>query len=418
MKTQFPGYFSLPKAQIKKLWDEGLFVFDANILLGLYRYSDATRKEFFATLDTIKERCWLPHQAVKEYFDNRLSVIGKQEEAYLEIVKSMDDIENKFKSSHQHPFLSAKVLDRLCKDFEIARDELEKSKSFHTSRITDDDVLAEIERIFRDRIGLPYSVDELSAILAEGEERYKKNIPPGFRDGKKDDSSDSTRKFGDLILWKQILDKAKTGQHGVIFVCDDRKDDWWLQFKGKTLGPRPELIKEFIGMANTNLHIYSSDRFLEFAGEHFERKVSEGAVTEMRELKRFDEDKRRHMIELQRRRSEFEARSARLEAERQDLGNALNHLEIERSVMEHSRQSLARKVHSEDPAALSQIDFDRLQEFAARSAEMDHRIRDIRDRLKMLDMEQDVARSRISKRRSQQDAASNPYQPFSFDEPF
>ena len=416
MKNQFPGYFSLPKAQIKKLWDEGLFVFDANILLGLYRYSDATRKEFFATLDAVKERCWIPHQAAKEYFDNRLSVIGKQEEAYVDIVKSMDDIENKFKSSHQHPFLSPKVLDRICKDFEIARDELEKSKSFHTSRITDDDVLAEIERIFRDRIGLPYSDKDLSSILVEGEERYKKNIPPGFRDGKKDDSADSTRRFGDLILWKQILDKAKADKQGVIFVCDDRKDDWWLQFKGKTLGPRPELIKEFIGMAGTNLHIYSSDRFLEFAGEHFERKVSEVAVTEMRELKRFDEEKRRHMIELHKRRMEFEARAARIDAERQDLGNALKHLEIERSMMEHSRQNLARKVHLEDPAALTQIDFERLEEFAARSAEMDHRMRELRDRLQMLDMEQDAARSRISKRRSQQNASSNPYQPFSFDD--
>ncbi len=151
MKTQFPGYFSLTKARISKLWNEGLFVFDTNILLGLYRYSDATRKEFFSTLDTIKDRCWLPHQAVKEYFDNRLSVIGKQEDAYADIIKSMDDIEQKLKNSHQHPFLSEKALERLCKDFDVTRSELQKSKSFHTDRINNDDVLTEIEKIWHNR---------------------------------------------------------------------------------------------------------------------------------------------------------------------------------------------------------------------------------------------------------------------------
>ncbi len=208
MKNQFPGYFSLPGARVKRLWDEGIFVFDANILLGLYRYSDSTRKEFFSTLDAIKNRCWLPHQAAKEYFNNRLTVIGKQEDAYADMIKLMNDIEQKFKNSHQHPFLSPRVLDRLCRDLEIARQELERSKSFHTTRINSDDVLTEIEKIFRDRVGTDYDEREMSILITEGEERYSKSIPPGFRDGKKDDSTDPTRKYGDFILWKQILAKA------------------------------------------------------------------------------------------------------------------------------------------------------------------------------------------------------------------
>lgn len=389
MKTQFPGYFALSKPRIKKLWDEAVFVFDANILLGLYRYSDATRKEFFSTLDAIKDRCWLPHQAVKEYFDNRLSVIGKQEEAYAEIARSMDEIEKKFKNAHQHPFLSVKILDRLCSDFEVARKELNKSKSFHTNRINSDDVLIEIEKIFRDRVGLAYEEEQLSAILIEGEERYQKSIPPGFRDAKKDDSGNSARKYGDLILWKQILDKATTDKVGIVFVCDDRKDDWWLQFKGKTLGPRPELVKEFMGVGGTDLHMYSSDRFLEFAGEHFDRVVSEVAVSEMRELKRFDEEHRRRAIDAHIRRRERDARRSQLEAEQMHLVREIKENTTQRSAMEKSRQILSKRLSAEDPTALTQTDYEQLEQLANKSGELNSRAQFLLDRIRKLDLEKE-----------------------------
>jgi hypothetical protein len=387
MKTQFPGYFSLTKQSISKLWDDGVFIFDANILLGLYRYSDATRKEFFSTLFAIKDRCWLPHQAVKEYFDNRLNVISKQEEAYADIVKSMDDMENKFKNAHQHPFLSPRILDRLCKDFEIARTELQKSQSFHTDRINKDDILAEIEKIFCDRVGSPFVDDELSKILVEGEDRYKRSVPPGFRDGRKDDPSDPTRKYGDLILWKQILKKVHTDKVSVIFVCDDRKDDWWLQFKGKTLGPRPELVKEFVGIGGTDFHIYSSDRFLEFAGEHFNRTVSKVAVSEMRELKRFDEERRKRVLDVYKRRREYDLDADKLQAEQLELMQHLQQTEIERTMLEQSSKALIEKIKSTNTHLQSSSDFNQLKEVSARMADIDHRLQMLHERLKMLVMQ-------------------------------
>lgn len=44
MRELFPGYYRKTDAEIKKIWEEGVIVFDANVLLNLYRYSDATRK--------------------------------------------------------------------------------------------------------------------------------------------------------------------------------------------------------------------------------------------------------------------------------------------------------------------------------------------------------------------------------------
>ena len=47
-----------------------------------------------------------------------------------------------------------------------------------------------------------------------------------------------------MIVWKQIIRKAADTSKDVIFVSDDLKEDWMLEFRGKKYGPRKELIKE------------------------------------------------------------------------------------------------------------------------------------------------------------------------------
>ena len=97
-------------------------------------------------------------------------------------------------------------------------------------------MLARITDLFDDKVGSPYASDRLANIYNDGEKRYQANIPPGFMDakGKKDNS-----KYGDLVLWFQIMDKAKEKKSPVVFICDDAKEDWWWVFSGKTIGPRP-----------------------------------------------------------------------------------------------------------------------------------------------------------------------------------
>ncbi|WP_220493433.1 PIN-like domain-containing protein [Pseudoalteromonas sp. SR44-5] len=74
MKDLFPGHFKESQENLREVWDSCVFVFDANILLNLYRYSDATRNEFLSLLEKINDRVWLPHRAAEEYLNNRLSV--------------------------------------------------------------------------------------------------------------------------------------------------------------------------------------------------------------------------------------------------------------------------------------------------------------------------------------------------------
>ena len=87
MKDLFPGHFKESEKNLKQVWDSCIFVFDANILLNFYRYSDSTRREFLQLLQKIQERVWLPNRAAEEYLNNRLSVIDQQERSYDETAK-------------------------------------------------------------------------------------------------------------------------------------------------------------------------------------------------------------------------------------------------------------------------------------------------------------------------------------------
>ena len=104
MKNLFPGHFKESDESLREVWETSLFVFDANILLNLYRYSDATRNEFLRILTKLKDRTWLPHRAAEEYLNNRLTVIDQQETSYDETVKLIEKLQLDLDNARQHPF--------------------------------------------------------------------------------------------------------------------------------------------------------------------------------------------------------------------------------------------------------------------------------------------------------------------------
>ncbi len=72
----------------------------------------------------------------------------------------------------------------------------------------------------------------LDKIYEEGAVRYVNEIPPGYKDGHKTEEFLNRgvlykSKFGDLILYKQILKfSLDTKIKNVIFISEDSKKDW------------------------------------------------------------------------------------------------------------------------------------------------------------------------------------------------
>jgi hypothetical protein len=122
-----------------------------------------------------------------------------------------------------------------------------------------DAILDEITTLFAGKIGSTFSVERMKDVVAEGELRYKDKIPPGYKDAKK---PEGIERFGDLIIWLQLIEKAKKDKKVVTFVTADEKEDWWRISEGKTIGARPELIAEFREKAGMEFQMFSPDRFM------------------------------------------------------------------------------------------------------------------------------------------------------------
>ena len=85
-----------------------------------------------------------------------------------------------------------------------------------------DDILDKLLLLFDGKVGEGFDKSKISEIEKEGADRYKKKIPPGYKDNKK-----SNNNYGDLIIWKELLQYAKENSKGIIFITGDRKEDWW-----------------------------------------------------------------------------------------------------------------------------------------------------------------------------------------------
>lgn len=308
MLNKFQDFYELKPIEFKKVWDECIFIYDTNVLLNLYRYSDETREELIRTIDYFKERTWLPYQIGLEFHFNRLSVIQSQIDSYNRISKSIDKKSSSIKQElneelkeykKRHPRIDIEdILNKLDSAVQSLIQDIKTLENNHPDYIKDNDTILErLNIIFEERVGDSYSQDKLNQIFKEGEERYKLNIPPGYEDlglkkGKKRylDGISISSEYGDLIIWNEIIDLASKNQKSVIFITDDVKKDWWEIIRGKTFGPRVELINEFRIKTNNTFYMYKTDRFMNFAKNYLNENVSQKAIEEIKNYRNIEEE--------------------------------------------------------------------------------------------------------------------------------
>ena len=75
MKNKLKEYIPLSDNHRKIIWENGIFVLDANVLLNMCRYSKKSCDELIGIIEKHKDNLWLPYQVGMEFFNNRLGVI-------------------------------------------------------------------------------------------------------------------------------------------------------------------------------------------------------------------------------------------------------------------------------------------------------------------------------------------------------
>ncbi|WP_422365759.1 PIN-like domain-containing protein [Pelagibius sp.] len=307
MRDKFSGFYRPTQQEFDELWSEALFVLDANVLLNLYRYPRRARDELVEVLKQISDRLWVPHQAALEFQRNRPSVLADQKGRFGEVRKAIDDalstLENnlgKLQLGKRHAVIDTDpMVQQVRSCVEGFRSELDELEAQQNEAHEDDALRTQIDGLLGQCVGdPPANQDVIDVISREGKGRYDRMIPPGYMDGQKGDGSEDfysyggivyPAQYGDLILWKELLVKAKErGIGSVVFVTDDEKEDWWWIIKSqgkKKLGPRPELVDEIRRVADLKyFYMYNSEQFLKYSKDYLKSAVSEESIVQVREV--------------------------------------------------------------------------------------------------------------------------------------
>ncbi len=282
MRAAFFEYYGLSEKETDKLWKEGIIVFDTNILLSLYRLSKEAREEILRVMEGYKDRLWMPHQVGFEFHENRLETALKPIEAVSLLEKKAADFEKGIKDFYSgNPYIDYNKLEKALSSLKAKFANLASEwKASCPNPIKEDKVLDSLTGLFEGKVGDEYEEDKLSELFKIGADRYDKKTPPGYKD--KDKPFDRQR-YGDLIIWKQIIEYSKTANKDIIFVTDDVKEDWWALYKDDKLGPRKELIHEFRQETGDHLiWFYTAERFLSFAKEKKGASVKNKTIDEMK----------------------------------------------------------------------------------------------------------------------------------------
>lgn len=276
MKNKLSYYYKLKEDQINAMWLNGILVFDANILLNLYKYSTKTQNKLFQILQEKRNQIWIPYQFAEEYHKNRLNVIYDQETEYEKFINYLSEYSTKLSGKSSHPFLETpesnlNKMNRIVKKIKKQVDDFKKDNEKWFEK---DPILEKITSLFDGKVGDQYDGKKIKDIQnRRGPARYKKSVPPGYKDVRKD-----YNRYGDLIGWYQIIDMACEKNKDVILISEEKKGDWWNIKNEDIIGPRYELIKEIKNKAGVCFHMYTLDEFLKHA------KIDADTIQEVKDV--------------------------------------------------------------------------------------------------------------------------------------
>lgn len=284
MRDLFRGYHQPTQEEIDKIWDEGIITLDTNLLLFFYDVQESTAAEHFDALSKRQDRLWIPYQVAEEFHRNTHKQRARQTDAHQQRANRIKSVINELSEFKKQSRLKAsKSQADAINALTVYRDELTAeldSIAQLTSIKAPDTVLDRITQLFDGRVGDKPSRQRLDGLFKEGSKRFGEQIPPGYMDIK---DKPGNRKYGDYVLWRQLMDRATQEKKDVIFVTEDGKEDWWMKLH-PTL-PRPELIQEFREETGQDILITKSAHFYqrlfhETAGNDRQAEI-EAALQEM-----------------------------------------------------------------------------------------------------------------------------------------
>ncbi|NOE63916.1 PIN-like domain-containing protein [Vibrio cholerae] len=298
MKELFAGYNDNYVSETMLAQSKVLVCFDANILLNLYRYKAEVRDQVISLIKIVKNNdkfdIWLPYHAALEFNVNRKKVIKQSNSRIDDIIKQFAKFKKDVKSASTIGGKRGGLFDlnnELSDSFDRIHTILDRHKK-NATVVSKDKVVDIIFDIFDNYVGSPFSQEEIDILVNEAEGRYRKNIPPGFEDAGKTNlitfnGMSVDCKYGDYILWKEMIKKSTKDSLPVILVSDDVKSDWRCNEYNRV---KPELINEFLYKTGNHFYSMSIIEFERVFKSHLDFAFTHEASSQIKQINKTDKD--------------------------------------------------------------------------------------------------------------------------------
>lgn len=315
-------------ATVAKLWQDAIIVFDTCALLDFYYMTPVNQEVMADILSHLSDRIWLPAQVVYEFNKNRESamtkpVSEKYQDKDIQNNRLVDDLKayiGQWEKEYYHPFISPQCLQEIKDALAVIESKMAEiktivSKEYQARKheikdIRNKDVIEESVQSLNH--GEPFTYSKVKEICKEGVYRYANKIPPGYKDA---ETKSDIRQYGDLIIWKEILQYAHDEHHDIIFVSNDTKADWVVADDRKNdpkaecpspeeLGhPRRELLAEFEEETGQAIWFYKTTDFIAKLEELYKPRQQEiaffgklGVVRDVLERSEREREIKLHLI--------------------------------------------------------------------------------------------------------------------------
>jgi uncharacterized protein YegP (UPF0339 family) len=315
---EFNSFFRISGQDEKELWQKAVFVFDTSSILEMYYYSEQSRQQVFNTLfPAFKDRLWITDHTNYEYLKNRELVIKKSfSEKYSKLKKdrlksiesditsinnSLKEVTNRTKNKDIHPFLNQSIFDNFSKSVDLIKKEFESFQIKFNEEVdkrekelkkleTQDDVYESVVEHFKITEG--YDFPSIESIINKSAIRFENNIPPGFKDAQGGNKKDGIQRFGDLIIWNQVIELANKLGRPIVFITNDTKEDWWdIEKEGREKPkPKEDLILEFKLKTKKQFWAYSFSQFLYKSKEILNVDITTKTLEEVQKISDILED--------------------------------------------------------------------------------------------------------------------------------
>lgn len=265
MKNLYPEYRKKTVEEVKEIFKEAIIYLDTNVLINIYFHSKNKQNiilELFEELSSL-DKIYLPNHVVFEYTRQRLQKIEDLKKVYVNTSSQIDKLINDI-NCETHPFISdSNLYDQANEVLNKLKLNLDESISSIRDMFNVDVIYEKLCTIFESKVLKSFTESELNEIYLEGEERYKKKTLPGYKDRDKPDN-----KYGDFVIWKEMIRNAKEKNKPIVFVTEDNKENWVYEIGGEKMGVDPKMQKEVSYDANVNIIIYSTSQLLKYGSKN------------------------------------------------------------------------------------------------------------------------------------------------------